>query len=410
MRVWEDDRGARGIVRFRVQIRAGLLVAAVVFLVSGAACTSTKLGITSVGFDEDGALITRASSLEDPNVGEQSVETPRGIYTIEGSDVVRTIGGRKEVAYSAAYLQEPGNINLQTHATMHLAPRRVTTGPYSIAYDERTGNVVVAMGLQGIVVGTPDGRWTREAAGRFAPTDFSIVPKLLLLRDWELWLVAVAAALSFTALAMVLAEPASALETVSSESTASANRSNSRISAGYWIIGVFVLINVLGIVWQRTADLYFVGFFVHVASLVLIIPLAPIALSRKNGRVMVSVFAIMASTIGMVYYMEEGQGLLGPLLSFGGGALGLGLAALVGAASYMELRRGLFVTSFFDGGLLPVIAAAVGGMLALIVLSFFLWVQLGIHLGAAMFSAIGSMSLTAFILWKYLKGRMPTNP
>ena len=409
MRVWEDDRGARSIVGFRVQIRAGLLVAAVVFLVSGAACTSTQLGITSVGFDEDGTLITRASSLEDPNVGEQSVETQRGVYSIEGSDVLRAIGGRKEVAYSAAYLQEPGNINLQTHATMHLAPRRVTTGPYSVAYDERTSNVVVAMGLQGIVVGTPDGRWTREAAGRFAPTDFSIVPKLLLLRDWELWLVAVAAALSFTALAMSLAEPASALETVSSESTASANRSNSRISAGYWIIGVFVLINVLGIVWQRTADLYFVGFFVHVASLILIIPLAPIALSRKNGRVMVSVFAIIASTIGMVYYMEEGQGLLGPLLSFGGGALGLGLAALVGAASYMELRRGLFVASFFDGGMLPVIAAAVGGMLALIALSFFLWVQLGIHLGAAMFSAIGSMSLTAFILWKYLKGRMPTN-
>ena len=230
------------------------------------------------------------------------------------------------------------------------------------------------------------------------------------LGNWYLWLIAVAAALSFTALAMALAGPASALETVSSESTASANRSNRRISAGYWIMGVFVLINVLGIVWQRTADLYFVGFFVHVASLILIIPLTPIALSRKNGRVMVSVFAIMASTIGMVYYMEEGQGLLGPLLSFGGGALGLGLAALVGAASYMDLRRGLFVASFFDGGMLLVIAAAVGGMLALIALSFFLWVQLGIHLGAAMFSAIVSMSLTAFILRKHLKGRMPTNP
>ena len=121
---------------------------------------------------------------------------------------------------------------------------------------------------------------------------------------------------------------------------------------------------------------------------------------------MISVFAIIASTIGMVYYTDN-QGLLSPLLSFGGGALGLGLGALVGAASYMELRRGLFVTSFPDGGLLPAIAAAVGGMLALIVLSFFLWVQPGIHLAAAMSSAIGSMALTAFILWKYLKGMMP---
>ena len=98
MRVREDDRGARGIVRFRLQIRLGLLVAAVLFLVSGAACTSTKLGITSVGFDEDGALVTLDSSFEYPNVGEQSVETPRGVYSIEGSDVVRAIDGRKEVA------------------------------------------------------------------------------------------------------------------------------------------------------------------------------------------------------------------------------------------------------------------------------------------------------------------------
>lgn len=281
MRVWEDDRGARGIVGFRVQIRAGLLVAAVLFLVSGAACSSAQLGITSsVGFD---------------------------------------------------------------------------------------------------------------------------------LGDWEFWLIAVAAALSFTALVMVLAEPASALETVSSESTASANRSDSPVTVGRVFGILFVMIIVSSLLLRISSGPYLVGFFVHVAFLIIIIPLAPIALSGKNGRVMASVFAIMASTIGMVYYME-GPGLLDPLISFGGGVLGLGLAALVGAASYMELRRGLFVASFFDGGMLPVIAAAVGGMLALIALSFFLWVQLGIHLGAAMFSAIGSMSLTAFILWKYLKGRMPTNP
>ena len=265
-------------MRFRLRIRSGLLVAAVVFLVSGAACTSTKLGITS-----------------------------------------------------------------------------------SVRFD---------------------------------------------LGNWYLWLGAVAAVLSFTALAMALAEPASALETVSSESTASANRSDSPISVGRVFGILFVLVIVSSLLLRISSGPYLGVLFVHVAFLILIIPLAPIALSGKNGRVMASIFAIIASTIGMVYHMD-GQGLLSPLLSFGGGALGLGLAALVGAASYMELRRGLFVASFFDGGLLPVIAAAVGGMLALIALSFFLWVQLGIHLGAAMFSAIGSMSLTAFILRKYLKGMMP---
>ena len=288
----------------------------------------------------------------------------------------------------------------------------MTTGPYSIAYDERTGNVGVAMGLQGIVVGTPEGRWTREAVGGYAPTDFSIVRKLLLGGDWELWLIAVAAALSLTALAMALAESASTLKTILAEFTASANRSDSPISVGRVLGILFVMIIGSSFLLQISSGPFFGPYwgvlFVHVAFLIIIIPLAPIVLSRKNGRVMVSIFAIIASTIGMVYHMD-GQGLLSPLLSFGGGVLGLGLAALVGAASYMELRRGLFVASFFDGGMLPVIAAAFGGMLALIVLSFFLWVQLGIHLGAVMFSAIGSMSLTVFILWKYLKGRMPTN-
>ena len=408
--IWRrPSAGSHGL-----RARAVLLVASLASLASVASSPAeTELGITCVGFDDDGALVPQGDIRaygEDHIACEQSVETQRGVYTIEGSDVVRTIGGRREVAYSAAYLRERGNMNLQARATRNLEGRQITTRPHSIAYDERTGNVAVAMGLQGIVVGTSDGRWTREAVGRYTPTDFSIVRKLLLLWDWELWLIAVAAALSFTALAMALAVPASALETISSESTASTNRSNSRISVGYWIMGVFVLINVLGIVWQRTAGLYFVGFFVHLASLIIIIPLASIAFSHKNGRVIVSVFAIIASTIGIVYYMEGGQGFLGPLLSFGGGALGLGLAALVGAASYMKLRRGLFAASFSDGGLLPAIAAAVGGMLALIALSCFLWVQLGIHLAAAMFSSIGSMALMAFILRKYLKGKMPMTP
>ena len=47
-------------MRFLLRMRAELLVAAaVVSLVSGAACTSTKLGITSAGFDEDGTLVTQ---------------------------------------------------------------------------------------------------------------------------------------------------------------------------------------------------------------------------------------------------------------------------------------------------------------------------------------------------------------
>lgn len=338
----------------RIRARAALLVASLASLASVASSPSeTELGITCVGFDDDGALVPQGDIRaygEDHIACEQSVETQRGIYTIEGSDVVRTIGGRKEVAYSAAYLRERGNMNLQARATRNLEGRQITTRPHSIAYDERTGNVVVAMGLQGIVVGTSDGRWTQEAVGRYTPTDFSIVHKLLLLGDWELWLIAVAAALSFTALAMALAEPAPS--------------------------------------------------------------------SERTARVIASVFAVIASIVGMFYYTED----LGPqaFLSFGGGAFGLGLAILVGVSSYIQLRR-IFqslhskqslgsIFARIRGGLLPVIAVATGGMLALIALSFFLWVQQGMDLALVKLWAIGLTALTAFILRKYLKGRMPMMP
>ena len=352
--LWVWRRPSAGSSRLRA--RAALLVASLASLASVASSqVETELGITCVGFDEDGTLVPQRDIRaygEDQIACEQSIETPRGIYAIEGSDVVRTIGGRKDVAYSAAYLRERGNMNLQAHATRHFVERQVTTGPYSIAYDERTGNVVVAMGLQGIVVGTPDGRWTREAVGRFTPTDFSIVRKFLLLGgDWMFWLMAVATALSFTALAMAQSEPAPS--------------------------------------------------------------------SDRTARVIASAFAVIASIIGLVFYPWGYVGLQ-TLLSFGGGAFGLGLAILVGASSYIQLRRiflslhskqsGGAISERLRGGLLPVIAASAGGMLALIVLSFFLWVQQGISIGTAMLSAIGLTALTAFILRKYLKGRMPMMP
>ena len=49
-------------------------------------------------------------------------------------------------------------------------------------------------------------------------------------------------------------------------------------------------------------------------------------------------------------------------------------------------------------------------MLALIALSFFLWVQQGMDLALVKLWAIVLTALTAFILRKYLKGRMPMMP
>ena len=45
--------------------------------------------------------------------------------------------------------------------------------PYNLFYDDRSGNLIAAMGLQGVVVLAPDGTITRVAVGSYSPTDFS---------------------------------------------------------------------------------------------------------------------------------------------------------------------------------------------------------------------------------------------
>ena len=103
---------------------------------------------------------------------------------IERGSIVRAVGDEHQIAYSTTYLREAGNINVQARDTRGHGRREITTAPYSIVYDERSGNVIVAMGFQGVVVGAPDGRWTRVRVGRYGPSEFSVVQKFLLLLDW----------------------------------------------------------------------------------------------------------------------------------------------------------------------------------------------------------------------------------
>ncbi len=54
---------------------------------------------------------------------------------------------------------------------------------YDLFYDDQSGNLIVAMGLQGVVVVAPDGTSTRVAVGRYSPTDFSFRSKARTLFD-----------------------------------------------------------------------------------------------------------------------------------------------------------------------------------------------------------------------------------
>ena len=147
--------------------------------------------------------------------GEESAHTPQGTYRLDGSDIVLVDGlERSETVWSAAHLAEPANLWVQSQVTRHLDYRRLSTGPghgaerlRAMVLDPHSGNVVVAMGIQGVLVGTEAGQWTSVAVGPYAPTDFSSLQKVkTLLSASDFLTAALSLPVSMTALALVVAQ------------------------------------------------------------------------------------------------------------------------------------------------------------------------------------------------------------
>lgn len=134
---------------------------------------------------------------------EGSVHTPRGRFTLDGPRVMRADadGGQVEVAYSTAYLQEHGNMWIQNIAGWELGRRpSLAEQPQGLAFDEESGNLVLGLGIQGVVVGKPDGEWVGVPVDRYTPTDFSFWTKTRQLTlSLGFWITALTLAVSMTA-------------------------------------------------------------------------------------------------------------------------------------------------------------------------------------------------------------------
>ena len=207
-----------------VRTRLALLTMAVAAIATVASSPPRSVeGITNVQADEDGTAraiaykegtpitayesadggLTWTQEGEDIPSSEPStrVRTPSGdYYAIVGTDIVRTGEGEREVVYSAAYLREGPNAWLHIRETREHEYRELTFAPRAIAYDDASGNVIAAMGLQGVVVIAPDGAWRAVAVGPFEPTDFSLVSKLRELGNFLFLWFAFAFAASFASL------------------------------------------------------------------------------------------------------------------------------------------------------------------------------------------------------------------
>ena len=225
--------------------RAALTFLALCIALGGAglACGHPTYGVILVETDTDGNLIARGHlggysgglDLHRSNdggytwqfAGKSPIEgdyladgkllatTPRATYKVIPSEdtgnwyepgdvnarIVRTLDGQSETVFSMRQLLDNANILLQ---------QRSSWGPetelYGIHYDADSGNIIAAMGTEGVLVGTPDGRWERVRVGRFAPTDFSAAARTrLLINTPFFWLSTLAVSLLATAIATVLA-------------------------------------------------------------------------------------------------------------------------------------------------------------------------------------------------------------
>ena len=107
----------------------------------------------------------------------------------------------REVVYSYEHLRTGGNRWMQALDKRDVEDRVIATRATDLFFDNRSGNLIVGMGLQGVVVVAPDGTSTQVTVGPFSPTDFSFDNKVrtlfgsLLHRDTVV----------FTAIALVLA-------------------------------------------------------------------------------------------------------------------------------------------------------------------------------------------------------------
>ena len=145
------------------------------------------------------------SYLHLPYEWEDTVHTPRGIYSIEDTGIVLTSGSFREVVYSTKFLQEAVNKRQQSFATRRFEFRTLTSEPKGITYDEASGNVVVTMGFLGVLVGDPTGNWHRVSVGPYYAMDFSMVGKArLVFREPGLWLSALALAVAIAVSVMIL--------------------------------------------------------------------------------------------------------------------------------------------------------------------------------------------------------------
>ena len=135
----------------------------------------------------------------------------------------------------------------------------MTTAPLNITYHEGTGNVIVGMGLQGVLVGNSDEEWRRVAVEDLTPANFSFAGKALLAFSAYFWVTALAISFSVVTAALVFSPRSFLTDSTPAtpELDSQATRTKTIILSGIVIL-LLVAVWVIGPLVIYTPSGYFV--------------------------------------------------------------------------------------------------------------------------------------------------------
>ena len=347
-----------------IRTRLALMAAFAAAFASVATSIAVEYGVEQVGRTASGTLVANfvGGSYESMDGGltwtktgedlvplqkrqwiELGEKAPSGIFSKGNIRITaHKVLSSGEVVYSFKHLQSGGNRWMQALDKRDIRNRVIATVPGDFFYDSQSGNLILAMGIQGVVVLAPDGTATQVAVGRYSPTNFSFASKV---RTFLSSLVLGGNAVS-TGLAVLLAFSFAALSLSNPAAPKCARWAIAFAAtiAAILAISVGVYPRELGHPTEAAAGWHTVGRFVLVVSGYGLIPflmvLGGLAVARASRR---QALTIAAVTTGMLLLIGTGALVLfetGPFIA-NFVAVGLvGLAAIGLWANQKTTRNG----------------------------------------------------------------------
>ena len=394
----------------RLRVRLALLAAGIATFATVA--TSSQViedtGIERVGVADDGSIVAsakvngRASSYgsidggltwKSHNVsnnikwGRDEVETRRGTYRVRGSEIfVLTISGGWKTIFSAAHPQKRFSLRVQQPTPTSPVGRRIENKSNSIVYHERSANLVVAMGREGVAVGSPDGEWTSVGIAHYLPTDFSSLKK-----SHEFY-----STMSILAIAIALSASMTAVSLAISQFRIDNLRSGFAVVsvALAFLIGLPELSETLKLSRELVGSLLVLLFAAAIAIVMFL------ADAKDPSATRVHVLAL--ATCCMVWSGAFLRSFSAPVDS-PAGILYLGIATLIVIVALAAMR--------IPWQLLKrrvAVVAAFAGMNGLVILVFMVQEQMGFGMNFARISVVALVALAALALLTHLKGQRTT--